>query len=71
MAELDRATARALTEAGYMPLSEYITLFGDDSNVARVPKRGVMGRRRARTPLNRGTPLNPLRSLRKKPRTVA
>ncbi len=29
MADLDRATARALVEAGYMPLSVYIQLFGD------------------------------------------
>ena len=29
MAILDRAAARALTEAGYMPLDEYIALFGE------------------------------------------
>jgi hypothetical protein len=28
MAELDRATARALVEAGYMSLAEYIARFG-------------------------------------------
>jgi hypothetical protein len=26
---IDRASARALVDAGYMPLSEYIKLFGD------------------------------------------
>lgn len=26
---IDRTSARALVEAGYMPLSEYIGLFGD------------------------------------------
>jgi len=30
MAELDRTTARALVEAGYMPLAHYIEMFGDD-----------------------------------------
>lgn len=30
MAELDRTTARALVEAGYMPLAHYIDMFGDD-----------------------------------------
>ena len=29
MANLDCATARALVEAGYMPLSVYIQLFGE------------------------------------------
>jgi hypothetical protein len=28
MADLDRTTAKALVEAGYMPLSVYIQLFG-------------------------------------------
>jgi hypothetical protein len=27
---LDRITARALVEAGYMPLPEYIAMFGDE-----------------------------------------
>jgi hypothetical protein len=27
MAQLDRTTARALVEAGYMPLSDYIAMF--------------------------------------------
>jgi|GEM_PF-5916823 len=31
MADLDRATARALVEAGYMPLSIYVQLFGEAS----------------------------------------
>jgi hypothetical protein len=26
---IDRSTARALVDAGYMPLSEYVALFGD------------------------------------------
>lgn len=30
MAELDRTTARALVEAGYMPLAHYIEMFGED-----------------------------------------
>jgi hypothetical protein len=30
MAALDRMTARALVEAGYMPLGRYIVLFGDE-----------------------------------------
>jgi hypothetical protein len=30
MPQIDRATARALTEAGYMPLREYILTFGDE-----------------------------------------
>jgi hypothetical protein len=30
--ELDRATARALVEAGYMPLARYIELFGSDND---------------------------------------
>jgi hypothetical protein len=30
MPQIDRVTARALTEAGYMPLSEYTRTFGDD-----------------------------------------
>lgn len=29
MADLDRTTARALVDAGYMPLSDYIARFGD------------------------------------------
>lgn len=29
MPELDRGTARALTEAGYMPLRDYIRMYGD------------------------------------------
>jgi len=29
MANLDRTTARALVEAGYMPLSVYLQLFGE------------------------------------------
>ena len=28
MPELDRGTARALTEAGYMPLRDYIRMYG-------------------------------------------
>jgi len=28
--DLDRATARALVEAGYMPLDEYVRLFGEE-----------------------------------------
>jgi hypothetical protein len=28
--KLDRATARALVDAGYMPLSDYISQFADD-----------------------------------------
>jgi hypothetical protein len=31
MAELDRTTARALVEAGYMPLAHYIEMFGEDA----------------------------------------
>jgi hypothetical protein len=30
MAQIDRATARALAEAGYMPLREYLAMFGDE-----------------------------------------
>ena len=30
MPQIDRVTARAFTEAGYMPLSEYIRTFGDE-----------------------------------------
>jgi hypothetical protein len=30
MAELDRVMARALVEAGYMPLGRYIELFGKE-----------------------------------------
>ena len=29
MANLDRMTARALVEAGYMPLSDYVERFGE------------------------------------------
>lgn len=29
-AELDRETARALAEAGYMPLAEYLDRFGEE-----------------------------------------
>jgi hypothetical protein len=31
MVNLDRVTARALVEAGYMPLARYIELFGSTS----------------------------------------
>jgi hypothetical protein len=31
---LDRATARALTEAGYMPLAAYIAMFGESEDRA-------------------------------------
>jgi hypothetical protein len=29
MTDLDRTTARALVEAGYMPLLQYVALFGE------------------------------------------
>ncbi len=32
MPGLDRATARALVDAGYMPLSDYVELFGGTRN---------------------------------------
>lgn len=35
--DLDRATARALTEAGYITLSRYIELFGDDNSPPVAP----------------------------------
>jgi hypothetical protein len=31
---LDRVMARALVEAGYMPLPEYIAMFGDEAEEA-------------------------------------
>jgi hypothetical protein len=51
--QMDRQMACALTEAGYMPLAEYIAMFGDDvaaEVVARKPaKRPVtLGEHRSR-----------------------
>ena len=39
MADLDRTTAKALVEAGYMPLSAYIEMFGAEhsTEVPLVP----------------------------------
>jgi hypothetical protein len=36
MPRLDRTTARALTEAGYMPLSEYIEMFEPNLRLQHV-----------------------------------
>ena len=42
MPQIDRITARALTEAGYMPLSEYIEMFGDEvSAEAAIAKEPI------------------------------
>ena len=40
MANLDRMTARALVEAGYMPLSDYVERFGEPyvDEVTLVPE---------------------------------
>ncbi|MGH7881183.1 MAG: hypothetical protein ACREQD_17040 [Candidatus Binataceae bacterium] len=48
MATVDRSTARALAEAGYMPVAEYLRMFGDDIGVEPVTKLSAHGRRRAR-----------------------
>ena len=42
MQQLDRAMARALVEAGYMPLSEYVGIFGHErASVAAAPEEHV------------------------------
>jgi len=56
MPEIDRISARALTEAGYMPLGEYIRLFGDEVAAAADCKPEVLYRpwrapRRSEKPL--------------------
>lgn len=37
MPQLDRTSARALVDAGYMPLSHYIELFKDEITLRDVP----------------------------------
>lgn len=49
--QMDRQTAAALTEAGYMPLAEYIAMFGDEvTAAARKPalKPVILGEHRSR-----------------------
>ncbi len=42
MPQMDRATARALTEAGYMPLAEYLRRFaGEVEAVQPLPRLAV------------------------------
>ena len=41
MPQMDRAVARALTEAGYMPLSEYIEMFADEVIGRTTPKESL------------------------------
>lgn len=36
MAQLDRSSARALVDAGYMPLSHYIEMFGSELPLREV-----------------------------------
>jgi hypothetical protein len=39
--ELDRTSARALVDAGYMPLADYITAFGESARADdQVPQDG-------------------------------
>lgn len=51
---LDREMARALVDAGYMPLADYVALYGDDAAVAgpaprpdQAPTMQLIGRIRA------------------------
>ena len=50
--QLDREAMRALAEAGYMPISEYVTMYGDDRQVrpSRTKPRVVGSQRRSRRP---------------------
>jgi hypothetical protein len=52
MQHLDRDTARALTDAGYMPLCEYIQRFGNQPGLEPgpdvAPERVTVGTHRAR-----------------------
>jgi hypothetical protein len=50
---LDRETARALVEAGYMPLREYIAAFAPDRERARQPQHHAQ---RAPRHTSRGRP---------------
>lgn len=54
MAILDRAVARALTEAGYMPLDEYIALFGEPEAPSGLAP--TLHRSRHRRLVRRGKP---------------
>jgi hypothetical protein len=47
MPVLDRVTARALTEAGYMSAAEYVRLFGAEAAAAPVTKSSVSRGRRS------------------------
>lgn len=46
MSQMDRVMACALTEAGYMPVSEYIQMFGDEIAAESAKKPGLAGNRR-------------------------
>jgi hypothetical protein len=58
MPEIDRISARALTDAGFMPLGEHIRLFGDEVAASADCKPEVLYRpwrapRRSEKPLRR------------------
>jgi hypothetical protein len=50
MLQIDRTTARALTESGYMPLSEYIQMFGAEIAAESATERRRVWSRRTRKP---------------------
>ncbi len=41
MPDLDRTTARALVEAGYMPLTRYLEMFGESADDAPSIAPGI------------------------------
>jgi hypothetical protein len=60
MQALDRLTACALVEAGYMPLREYIAMFGDEvRNAAARDAMQSVHLRPWRVPLHFKQPLRP------------
>ena len=73
MAQLDRVTARALTESGYFPLSEYIGFFGDEiaAEPEPVQKHLKAGNRRTRSWTARRDLHRKRRRIHKRPRLAS
>jgi hypothetical protein len=66
MQHLDRETARALTDAGLMPLAEYIEMFGEAPTAAAsaAPLEHTIGNHRTRqwsVPAHFASPLRRIR----------
>lgn len=54
MAKIDRDAARALAEAGYMPLHEYVEMFGNEAVVEPTPEASPESHLRERRQRIRG-----------------